>query len=203
MHRLALTSLLIVALSTQAEIIDRIAVSVGNQVIAESAILLDLRVSAFLDRAPVDLTPTAKRKSANRLVDQLLMIREANESRITLPGIEASVKLLDMVKKQFNGEAEFQAELKRYGITESDVSQQLLSGLIALQFSDLRFQTSAVSEEDARAYYDFLKLTTPFESTREEINTVIAQQRAFDALDDWLVSARESARVTFREKVFQ
>lgn len=194
---------LFAALSAQAEIIDRIAVSFGDQVITESAILLDLRVSAFLDRAPVDLSPTAKRKSANRLVDQLLMIREASESRITLPGIEASAKLLDMVKRQFNGEAEFQAELKRYAITESDVSQQLLSGLIALQFSDLRFQTSAVSEEDARAYYDFLKLTTPFESTREEINTVIAQQRAFDALDDWLVSARESARVTFREKVFQ
>lgn len=194
---------LFAALSAQAEIIDRIAVSFGDQVITESAILLDLRVSAFLDRAPVDLSPTAKRKSANRLVDQLLMIREASESRITLPGIEASAKLLDMVKRQFNGEAEFQAELKRYAIAESDVSQQLLSGLIALQFSDLRFQTSAVSEEDARAYYDFLKLTTPFEATREEINTVIAQQRAFDALDDWLVSARESARVTFREKVFQ
>ena len=203
MRILAPICLIFAALNVRAETIDRIAVSLGNQVITESAILLDLRVSAFLDRAPVDLSPAAKRKSADRLVDQLLMLREASESRIKLPGIEASATLLAMVKRQFNGEAEFEAELARHGITEHDVSQQLLSGMIAIQFADLRFQTAAVSEEDARAYYDTLKLTTSFEANREQINAVIAQQRASDALDDWLQSAREAARVTFREQVFQ
>src|SRR5437899_3021245 len=58
--------------------IDRIAVSVGNQVITESELITDLRVTAFLDRRPVDLSSAAKRKSADRLVDQVLILKEAS-----------------------------------------------------------------------------------------------------------------------------
>src|SRR4051794_37805596 len=62
--------------------IDRIAVSVGNQVITESELITDLRVTAFLDRSEVDLSSAAKRKSADRQVDQVLILKEASESRL-------------------------------------------------------------------------------------------------------------------------
>jgi hypothetical protein len=203
MRTLSIIAVICIAPNVPAETIDRIAVSAGNQVVTESSILLDLRVSAFLDRRPVDLTQEAKRKSANRLVDQMLILREAQDSRIVLPEPKDADMLLAAVKKGFGSEADFQAELSRYSISEDDVRAQLLSGLIELTFSDQRFQTAAVSEEDARAYYNTLKLTTSFEENREQINEVIAQQRASEALDDWLVSARETARVTFREQVFR
>ena len=66
-----------------AETLDRIAVSVGQDVITESKVILDLRVAAFLEGKPLDLSTPARRKSAERLVDQLLILREAVDSHVT------------------------------------------------------------------------------------------------------------------------
>lgn len=187
----------------KAETIDRIAVSAGSQVVTESAILLDLRVSAFLDRVPVNYSADAKRKSANRLVDLMLILREAADSNLLLPGQTDAEKLLAMLKMEFGTEERFQAELKRYGISERDVAAQLLWGLIGFTFTDLRFQVPEVSDEEASAYYEKSGLTTPFEANRDKIKTDMAEERATQALEDWLRMAREAARVTFREKVFQ
>lgn len=201
--RLVVAISVIAALSAQAEIIDRIAVSAGSQIVTESAILLDLRVSAFLDRMPVDYSASAKRKSANRLIDLMLILREAAESSLTLPGQTDAEELLMTFKAEFGTDERFQAELRRYGISERDVAAQLLAGLIGLRFTDLHFQVPEISEEDARAYYEKSGLTTPFEANRDRIKTEIATERATQALEDWLKMTRETARVIFREKVFQ
>lgn len=196
-------SILFAASGTQAETIDRIAASAGGQVVTESAILLDLRVSAFLDRAPLDLSATAKRKSAERLIDLLLILREARDSHLMLPNTEDAGTLLATVKRDYGGDAGFEAGLAQYGITEKDVAAQLRNGLTAYRFADLRFQVPEVSEEDVRAVYDQLNFATPFEANRDKIKADIAAERASKALDDWLVTARDLARVEFREKVFQ
>ena len=71
-------ALLMIAMAgAQAGILDRIAVTVGRQVITESDVDRDLRVAAFLDRKPIDLSGEQKRKAADRLVDQLLILQEA------------------------------------------------------------------------------------------------------------------------------
>src|SRR3984885_8109581 len=80
--------------SLQAETLDRIAVSIGREVITESQVILDLRVAAFLDRKPVDLSGPAKRQAAERLVDQILILREAVDSHVTLPSTEATAGLV-------------------------------------------------------------------------------------------------------------
>src|SRR5437879_12929471 len=82
------------ALSARGEVLDRIAATVGKQVIAESEVIRDVRISAFLDRKPVVLASDIKRKAAERLVDQVLILREAAESRVALPGDAESARLL-------------------------------------------------------------------------------------------------------------
>ena len=64
--------------SLNGEVLDQIAVTVngqGNtkQVIAESDLIRYLRVAAFLDAKPVDLSGASKRTAAAALVDQALM----------------------------------------------------------------------------------------------------------------------------------
>ena len=98
----------------EAETLDRIAVTVGQEVITESQVILDLRVAAFLDRKPVDLSGAAKRQAAARLVDQLLILREAVDSHVTLPSTEAAAGLVE----PYAAESGYQADLKRYGISE-------------------------------------------------------------------------------------
>jgi len=200
----AIITLCFAALGAQAEPLDRIAVSIGSQVITESALILDLRVSAFLERGPIDLSPAAKRRSAERLLDQMLILREATESRLALPTAQNASVLLREIRAQFGPLSEYQAALKRYGIEERDVAQQLLSGLIGLTFTDLRFRPAVqIPEEDLRAYYDKLNDAASFEASRDQIEDLLTRQRTSDALDQWLVTARAAARVQFREQVFQ
>ena len=188
-----------------AETLDRIAVTVGQEVITESRVILDLRVAAFLDRKPVDLSSAAKRQSAQRLVDQVLILREAMDSHVTLPSVEAVAGLVT----PYPAESDFQANLKRYGISERDLGAHLLAGLRTLTFTDLRFRPDVqVSQEDIRAYYDKLPVSAAapnpsFEDSRDQIEKLLVEQRVLDDLDKWLAMARNAAGVRYHEKVFE
>ena len=186
------------------EAFDRIAVSVGNEVITESAVVLDLRVSAFLDRKPVDLSGAKKRESAERLVEQLLILRDANESHLNLAATANVTALLEQVKMQFGSAAEYDAELRRYQIRESDVEEQLVAGLVALTFTDLRFRPGIqISDEDVRAFLNSTQDAAAIEAPREQIEELLTRLRVTAALDAWLAETRESANVRFREQVFR
>src|SRR3954465_12499103 len=65
--------------SLPAAVVDRVAVVVGNTVITETEVLQEARLEAFLNGAPLDLGPAARRAAAERLVDQQLV---RNEMRI-------------------------------------------------------------------------------------------------------------------------
>lgn len=191
-----------------ADTLDRIAVTVGKEVITESQIMLDLEVAAFLDHKAVDSSAAAKRQSAERLVDQVLILREASDSHVTLPSTEAAKGLV----APYASQSGYQAELKRYGISEADLAEHLLAGLRTLAFTNLRFRPDVVvSAEEVQGYYDKLvkqpasaAATIPsLEDSREQIEKILSEQKMLEALDQWLVMARSAARVQYREKVFQ
>lgn len=190
-----------------AETLDRIAVTVGSDVITENQVILDLRVTAYLEHKPVDLSAAAKRQSAQRMVDQILILREAAESRVTLPSTEAAAGLV----APYKADANYRADLERYGISERDLSAHLLSGLRTLTFTDLRFRPDVqVSQEDIRNYYDDLARRTPpanarlgsFEENRDQIEKLLIEQRVMQALDQWLETARTAANIRYRDKAF-
>ena len=57
-------------------IIDRIAVIVGSSIVKDSDIERDLRVTYFLDGAPLDLGTESRKKATKRLIDQIFIRRE-------------------------------------------------------------------------------------------------------------------------------
>ncbi|MCU1334725.1 MAG: hypothetical protein JWO19_306 [Bryobacterales bacterium] len=192
----------------KAETLDRIAVSVGQDVITESQVLLDLRVAAFLEHKPVDLSGAAKRQSAQRLVDQLLILREAVDSHVTLPATEAAAGLV----APYAAETGYKTDLVRYGISVQDLAAHLLAGLRTLTFTDLRFRPDVqVSPADVRNYYDGLarqpgSAAAPlpsFEESREQIEKLLLEQRVLEALDKWLATVRNAARIRYRDKAFE
>jgi hypothetical protein len=201
-------SIVAVLATAKAETLDRVAVSVGKEVITESQVILDLRVAAFLERKPVNLSGAAKRQSAERLVDQLLTLREAADSHLTLPAAEATAGLV----APYAAESNYQADLKRYGISESELGAHLLAGLRTLTFTDLRFRPDVqVSPEEVRSYYD-KQVRQPdstgaqvpsFENSRDQIEKLLTEQGTLDALDKWLAMARSAATIRYREKAFE
>jgi hypothetical protein len=202
-RRLALAILLVVA--ARGEVLDRIAVTVGKHVITESDVIRDLRVSAFLDQQPIDVSGPAKRKAADRLVDQYLMLQDAAGGRVPLPSPEEAAPLLAQVKSRYPNDAEYCAELARYRITQDELKDHLLAGLRTLRFTDLRFRPEVqISEDELRDFYNTLaKPGSSFEESRPQIEKLLTEQREMQALDRWLGMSRTSVQILYREQVFK
>jgi hypothetical protein len=209
--RARISWLILAAVFMHGEILDRIAVTVGKQVITEGDILRDLRVSALLDQKPVDLSGDAKRKAADRLVDQILMLQEAGFSHIPLPPTEESANMLAAVMLQYG--SDYQAALARYGVTEADVADHLLEGFRAMRFTDLRFRPEVeISGDDLRDFYNTLaegwrkkgetKIPT-FEASRDDAEKLLTAQRITQALDLWLSAQRTHTQILYRDQVFK
>src|SRR5258708_3128798 len=114
--RVALAFLAIV--SARAETLDRIAVTVGHHIITQTDLLLDLRISTFLDDKTPDLNAAQKRNAADRLVDRYLMLEDAAVTRAPLPYAEEVDALLKPIRDRYASPSEYEAALARAGITE-------------------------------------------------------------------------------------
>lgn len=211
MTRRILIAVLVTAL--HAEILDRIAVTVGKHVITEGDILLDLRIAAFLDQKAVDVSGDQKRKTADRLIDQYLLLQEASTSRQILPTAADARLLLDQVKAQYPTETEYRAALAHYGITEAQLSEHLLNGIRALRFTDLRFRPEVqLTDDDLHEYYDSMaaqwRRANPaqvptFEASRDQIEKLLTDQRVTQALDRWLGTTRSETQILYKDPVFK
>jgi hypothetical protein len=196
---------ILMALAARGEIVDRIAVTVGKQVIAESDVIRELRIEAFLDQKPIDLSPAARRKAADRLVDQLLILQDAAEVRLPLPSAADAAPLLEQLKEQYGTEAAYRAALARDHVTEQELATHLLAGLQSMRFTDLRFRPEVqFSEDDLRDFYNTLpKPFPPFEQSRDQVEKLLTEQREFQALDRWLGMARTETQILYREQAFR
>ena len=211
MNRWILVALLMIA--GYGDVLDRIAVTVAKHVISEADILLDLRIAAFLDQKPVDLSGDQKRKSADRLVDQYLLLQEALTSRQILPTEADAQQLLDQVKAQYATETEYRAALARYNVAEAQLADHLLRGIRALRFTDLRFRPEVqLSDDDLHEYYDTMaaqwRRTNPaqvptFEASKDQIEKLLTDQRVTQALDRWLGTTRSETQILYKEEVFK
>jgi len=206
---------LAITVPARAEIIDRIAVSVGNRVIAESDLNREIRVVAFQDGVKPDFSPAGKRATAERMVEQVLIRRELETSRYPVPTAAEVAPVLEAFKKEhFPNDAEYQRALADYGITDQDVKDLLLWQRTLLLFIEVRFQSGVqVTGQDIRDYFD--KVVQPaaeaahpgqpiaLEDYRDRIEDTIAGQRADLQMNTWLQEARSRTEIVFHEQVFQ
>jgi hypothetical protein len=204
---------LAVTMTCPGAIIDRIAVTVGKQVITESDVIRDLRISAMLDQKPVDLSGPEKRKAADRLVDQTLILQEAAFIRIAMPSQEDQDGLLQQVKAQYSSEPAYRAALEQYHVIESELISHLMAGLRAMRFADLRFRPEVqLSPDDVNDFYNKMvadwkqKGQSPIptlEASRGEVEKLLADQQVAQALDRWLGTQRNDTEIIYREPAFK
>jgi hypothetical protein len=206
---------ILAVLPATAEIIDRIAVSFGNQVITRSEIDRQIRVMAFLDRTKPDLSAAGRHTAAERMVKQKLIRRELESTRYPAPGMDEVRPILEKFKKDnFPEEAAYTKSLAAYGITESDVLEELLRVRTMLMFMDVRFRPGVqVSEQEVRDY--FTKVVEPaaraahpgeqisIDDYWDGIETKLTGQRVDGATDAWLKEALQRTEIVYHEEAFQ
>ena len=190
------------------EIIDRIAVSVGNAVITQSEIEQEIRITAFLNNEQADFGAEARRKAAERLVEQKLVRREITLSRYPVPPAAEAEPGLKGLMARYPETLEFRQALEKYGITEQELLDHLLWQLTLLRFVDVRFRPGVqVSEEDVRAYFEKklapAAVSASLDDVREKIEEVLVSERVDRDLDQWLKLARQRVGVEYRKDAFQ
>lgn len=176
-----------------AGVIDRVAVVVGTQVITQSEVEEDLRVTAFQNQEPLDLSPAKRREAAERLVDQELIRNEMQLENVAQPPASDVNSLIDSFRRQhFASETQLEAALRKYGITRQELGDHLLWQQAALKFVDMRFRGPAIGPAPAVQSANRMRdgATPPPASDDPQ-------------LDAWLKEARSQNRIEFKQEAFQ
>jgi peptidyl-prolyl cis-trans isomerase SurA len=197
------------------EIVDRIALTVGDQVITESEILLQIRLNAFINGDKLDYSPSAKRRAADRMIDQALLAKEMEVSRFPDPPMTDVIQdLADLKKDRFQTDEQYRNELAARGIKEDELKLYLQRQMRALRFVDFRFRAGVqVSEAEIQTYYknEFVpawkkthqEQPPPLEDVTDDIEEVLASRQVDTNTEQWLKQARGLTRIQMRQEVFQ
>ena len=209
-------AILILGLAFQmqaAVVIDRIAVVVGKHAIKASDIDRDLRVTEFQNRTPLDLSAAAKRKSAERLIDQSVIRDEiATGGYDRASNAEAEAMLGQIRRERYDGSAvRMRQELARYSLSEQNLREELLWQLTVLRFIDERFISAVlVADQDIRDYYNQhltqLKREYPrdysFTALESKIRSILQGEEVNKQFEAWLEEARKNQRIEYKQEAF-
>lgn len=204
--------LAVIAILVRAETVDRLAVTVGDQIITEQEVMLHLRTAAFLNRVPLTTTVKDKRLAAQKLIEQTLIRIEMQNNNYPQPNEAEVDEMYNSVVKQRFGSAdkEFVNRLGKYSISDSEFRDALRQQLAILSFIDFRFRPAVqIPEEEIHESYDadFVKETPgkekqSYDAARASIIEVLTQQRIDTLLDRWLNQAETATRVRWMDAVF-
>jgi len=208
---LRLVLFLSIASCCQSAVIDRLAITVGQQVITEQQLDEEIRVTAFLNREKILRTVDSRRAAADRLVQQLLVKREMDLSHYPLPDAEDVDKYFSEIRDSLGPAALFNQELGAYDLTESSLREHLALQLTTLRFVEYRFRPDiGISDTDIQGLYEreltAWKATHPgvtppsLDSSRESIRKTLLNQRTDEMLNTWLEESRKLVNIVYLDK---
>jgi peptidyl-prolyl cis-trans isomerase SurA len=191
----------------RAEIIDRIVITVGNQVITQSQVDDEVRVTAFLNREKLDLAVEPRKQAADRLIEQALIKREMDLSHYPLPELSDAGESLQSIRAMYPSETDFQDALEGYGISPDELTRRLWWQLTLLRFIDYRFRPGIqIPPADVQAYYrqqlseweqKGIKPIPTLDESRDQIEEILTQKRIDQALDQWIKDTRNQVPTTY------
>lgn len=165
--------LLVLPMTAMATIVDRVEISVGNKVITLSDIELRVRLTAFQNREPVDLSPANRKAMAKRLIDQRLIEREMEVGHYPRVPAERLDEMMAQFQKEYPSKQAMDTELAKYGLTEAELREDLGRQADLLTFIDLRFRPGDTPDRKA------------------------SDERTDKDLDAWLQDQRTRTRVDY------
>lgn len=204
-----------------AGIIDRIAVSVGSRVITETDLDREIRITAFLNSAPLrsrlgtsPLGNEQTREAAERMVDQTLVRSELEASRYPPPPAADTQAALEEEKARFGNDAAYRRALAEYGVSEDDLKARLTWQLMLVRFIDVRFRPGIqIGDEEIRKYFDehmragliqaHPGQTPSVDDYRAGIEQTLISQAADQQVEQWLKEARRRTHIQYHDEVFR
>lgn len=168
-----------------AEIVDRLAITVGRQSITELQLDEELRVTALLNDQPISRAVEARRAAADRLVEQLLLKREMELNHYQQADPKELNTYFEQIQSANGGPDHFHQLLREYDLSENALKQHLELQLSILRFIEYRFRSDVAA--------------TPTGSIRQKI----LDEQADAALSAWLEESRKQVSIVYLDKALQ
>ncbi|MBV9082259.1 MAG: hypothetical protein JOZ62_06270 [Acidobacteriaceae bacterium] len=160
--------------------VDRIAITVGRDVITELQLDEELRITAFVNRQPIVRNLQARRAAGARLIEQLLVKREMELSHYPSPTGDEIEQYESQIKAGFGSAERFAQAIRDYGLSENIIKDHLALQLMTLRFIEFRFKPDvagpALADMDAQTD---------------------------EALNAWLAQTRKQVTIVYLDKLLQ
>jgi hypothetical protein len=200
-------------LPARAEIIDRLAIAVGHQVITQLQLDEELRVTAMLNHKPVARSLEDRREAADRLVEQFLIKLEMELSHYTLPDTTEIDKYFQQIEESSGGPQEFAKTLRNFNLTPEILRAHLELQLTELKFIEVRFRPDVtVTDSDVEAAYQrqvaawkqsHAGQPPTLEASREPLRAMLVEEHTDAALNTWLGESRKRVRLIYFDKALE
>lgn len=209
MRRRAAILLLLASTLAMAVVIDRIAVVVGNSIVKDSDIDRDIRANSFLNNELLVIDTATRKRSANRLIDQIFIIREMDLGDYPQATMQqAEQEIAQLKKDRFKTQAAFDNALKRYGLSETELRTQFHFQLTVLKFIDVRFRPAVlISDDEVAKYYQAhaaaLRRQYPGKSLdyiQDRVRDLLTGEQVNKQFFAWLDEQRKNTTIDFLEK---
>jgi hypothetical protein len=191
----------------RAEIVDRVAIAIGYQVISELEIDEELRVTALLNHKAVPHDVNSRRDAADRLIEQFLIQREMQASRYPDPDRKEVDDYAAHVAQDFGGPLTLDQALAHYHLDAVTLRHHLAVQLTTLRFIETRFRPEVlVSDAEVDAFIEGEHRSDPRHATqadRDFVREQIAGKQTDEALAVWLEEARKRFNIIYVDKTLQ
>lgn len=201
-------ALILAAVPSLAQTVDRIVSSIGKLAITESDVEIEDRFEIFLgeQRSPVIGGTAAFEQVRDRLIDQKLLLREADRDGIPPADASAVALRLAEIRKKYKSEAGFQSALRTLGTSERQVLERLGEQGRIVQLLDQRLRPHCVvNDSEIQAYYRETLLpkypsgsndpAPPLTEVQGRIREVLIEKKLNQLLSEWLKQLRTTYAV--------
>lgn len=189
-----------------AEIVDRVAVSFGTEVITASELDERIRLTAFQNRSAPVFTAARQKEAAEQLIDQRLVMREMHLGHYSALSEEDAANLLkNYIQAEYPAPGAFEKAIREAGLKPVQLQRDLARQADLLTFLNLRFRPAVqVAEEDIRKYYKerVEPRNTPernmsYNAARSAIEETLTTERADQELEQWLKEQRRRIKIDY------
>jgi peptidyl-prolyl cis-trans isomerase SurA len=192
--------------------LDRVIAVVNNQVILESDLDLEMRISHLLpieDRAGASPTKALERLTTRALIEQQILQEDPHGMDVATQDVEASLaelrpNLPGCKRHDCTTAAGWAAYLKTLGLDPERVDDYWSHRMAVLRFIERRFRSGIrIAPEEIEKYYRETLVPVyakpeeapPLDKVSPRIQEILLQQRVNALLNDWLKSLQDQGRV--------
>jgi hypothetical protein len=197
------------ALTTRAEVIDRIVATVNGHIILLSDWEDSLRYEAFSSGRPLESMTADDRKSAlDHLIDQELLREQLKDSDVLHPSSEDVAERVAEIRKQFpeaETELGWRRLLDRYRLSEENLKNRVAAQLDLMRLVDARLRPSVtVDSKTIESYYSEELLpqlhqsggqNVPLADVTAKIKELLTQKKISQLLTAWLQDLRAGSEI--------